>query len=791
MNELSSNDALYRSSVTTRLRSDEQYLVFTARVLTVDYERKVLTIQDDKNDLVYQEVLIFPSNASAGESTDLNMPEPGTRCIACRMNYLGGFQEIAILSWMTSSTIGAIDAVATRGPEGVQGWTQRRRGTYRKAFPGQRTSTTTAGYSAKVDQGWDQLSSDFSRDRHDSLRRERINITGRKIAYSDSGLSFEGPVNRPPGQKVKSNNISFPTTLPDGSKQYTLFLNPAAALENRYLNGTQDVLPLTEKVEKVQEFALDYPVPLEVLETDLIDQILGTTQNPFVRTNIFVQNTVLPDGTVKQVSFDDETFMVNQGWDNPQSSTATAVGPTTNEGKTPTRRGFIIEKAEGTLVGSNRFDPVTFGSPLIPVLTPYDYDGRFGADFDSSYLPIDMFDELPDHIKTRMAASALSVRFPHEYNTTRWDVTKEGMFLFEIGSSIPQENITAGLDGFGFAGTYEYPHGAGRSVEGHLVGSLKMVIGKNRDEEDSIDVQALGQSVIRLGADDVSLPNTRRSVLTQIRSQNDAPGARELQYWTQPALNGQGDPVNLEQKQKGENVSLRGATDGGVVMRFGARTPLALRRHLKNGYLDAPGTQYQSITDSSRVDSKSSGRPTYGAGDSNYQFHNLANAGKSTTGFMPYGWSGTPVKSMDRQGLSIDFHTVRDILIRAGRDGDHGQSLLMDLAGGMVAWLGKDSEGRSMTASLDGGVEMTIGSNNQGNGLQLDIVGNLNIAVKGNYHLNVTGDYVIEANSKREVIHTDSVLTAQKIINMGLARITNEAPDIVNNQGTYTSGANS
>src|SRR5208282_520023 len=152
------------------------------------------------------------------------------------------------------------------------------------------------------------------------------------------------------------------------------------------------------------------------------------------------------------------------------------------ESITPARRGFIIEKSEGTLVGSNLFDSLTYGFPLTPVLTPYTYDGRFGANFESGYLPVPAADTLANNfVYTRMATSVQSVRFPYEYNTTRWDTTKEGMLLFEVGSSIPKANNP-------FSNTYEYPHGAGRSVEGHLVGSLKLVVGKNLDEEDAIDL---------------------------------------------------------------------------------------------------------------------------------------------------------------------------------------------------------------------------------------------------------------------------------------------------------------
>ena len=187
-------------------------------------------------------------------------------------------------------------------------------------------------------------------------------------------------------------------------------------------------------------------------------------------------------------------------------------------------RAFIVEKSQGTLVGYNIFDQVTYGHVLKPVLFPYNYCGRFGADVESGYFPVV---DSADHEEARLAASCLAIRFPYDQNTTRLDVTKEGFISLEIGSTLPKENILKY-----WQGGYEHPHGAGRSLEAHLVGSAKIVIGKNRDEEDALDAQILGQSVIRLGADDASLPNSRRTVQTQIRSNGDIPATRTLQFWT-------------------------------------------------------------------------------------------------------------------------------------------------------------------------------------------------------------------------------------------------------------------
>jgi hypothetical protein len=794
---LKNNADLYKPGPSELSRDDLMYQVFAARVLTVDFERKVCTLQDVRTGINYTDINIFPATASAFESTEISMPEPGTTCIAAPVWWRGGYQQIAIIAYMAADMDRAQDAIAVRPIEGVEGYSNRRRGTYRKAFWGQKTVSNVYGYTEKIDGDWDRSGKDFTRDKLDSDRRQWTQIAGRRVEYSDAGVVFSGPINRP-----SATNIA-PRTLPDGTQEFVYYLQPGAQVQDRYINGKQDVIPFAENTQRVQEYSLDYPLPPEVLETPLFDFILGTTQNPWNRTT--VGGLAVTGSTVGTVQADSQTYVINQDADHPYTRGIPTVGPTTKEGPTPARRGFIVEKSEGTLVGYNLFDTFTYGQVLKPVLFPYTVPGRFGADVDSSYLPVI---DSTDHIEARLAASAMAIRFPQEYNTVRWDVTKEGFISFEIGSTLPKENIPL-LP----ANSYEHPHGAGRSMEGHLVGSLKLVIGKNRDEEDAIDLQALGQTVLRLGADDASLPNDRRSVMSQERGKMDTPNVRKNpdfpQYWSKARLQPNADagtygsPNSNQLKAGAENVSLRVATDGGIVARFGAKSSNALRRHLMNGYADPQGTQYQSSSNASRVDSKSPGRQFYAAGDSNYAFHDLTQAGAPAAtfngkpaGFPPYNasaWFGNPVPAgMDSYGRSIDIHTVADILVRAGTNPDNLQSLLADLAGGIVAWIGADKQGRSITASLDGGVQLVINKNGKtGKGLQLQIIGDVDLTVIGNWHQHVTGDIVMECAAFRQITKTDHVLTAQKIIESALTRITNEAPELIHNQGLYSSNENS
>jgi hypothetical protein len=757
----------YRPVISERRRDEENYQVFIAEVLTVDEDRKVCTLRDLRTGIAYQQVKLIPANHSSYDGTDVNMPETGSRCAAAHVNANAGFTDVAILAWMTSDTNRAQQGIAIRAidVQDLGGWNKRVRGSYRKAYSGQKTVTNSSGYSERQDDGWDRLAADFSRDRLDPDQRTWSSVTSREVRYNDATTTFEGPVVRPGATGLAAE------LMPDGTTRQTAYLAPGAAATDRYQLGKQDVIALVEKTEKIQEFALDFAVPVEVLGDALLHQALGTTADPWGRTTIV---------TTGAISHDDQSFLIDQAADHPTFSGTKPVGPTTSEGATPRRRGYILEKSQGTLVGSNVFDPSTYGQVLKPVLFPYTKAGRFAADVESSYLPVN---PSADHVETRVAASAYSVRFTHEGNTSRWDVSKEGMLTLELGSTLPGENIP-------LAGGYEHPHGAGRSLEAHLVGSMKMVIGKNRDEEEAIDLQALGQTVLRLGADDTALPNTGRTVMTQNRGQSDAVTNRSLQYWTKPKLVA-GDAVNLAAKVGAENVSLRGAFDGGTILRLGARNPQALRRHLMNGYADGPGVQAQAVTDPSRKDSRSANRPTYGSGDTTYAFHDLTQAGKSQLNMLPYAWSGSPVNNMDQHGLSLDVHAVRDVLFRVGKNEASGQSVLLDLAGGIAAALGKDLQGRSVTATLDGGIELSIGANAQGKGLRLEIRGDVDWVVKGNMNLLVTGDYTVEAASIQTLAKTDIISKAQVQTHIALSEITHEAPNLQNNQGLYSSTPNS
>lgn len=767
-------------------RLDEQYQIFVAKVVRVDHERKVVSIRDSRTGITHTDVVALPSNSSSASATDMDMPEIGTACIAVALEWQKGSGRHAIINYVTSDTLTGQDAVGQRAlndaPSEIAVWTERTRGVYRKAYPGQHTITKTEGYTAKFDLGWDMAGVDFSRDELDTFRRTRKTSTGRTVDRTDASLKYEGYVHRP---QADLGDIK-PHLLPDGSKEWILYLDyKEKDWKTRYFDAQQDMMPFVEHVEKIQEFGLDYPVPHEVYETDMWDQILGLTDpwtpSPDNPKDWWHRTQIQTKGMTKDMQYDDETFLIKQNWDHPTDTQKNpGVGPTLKEGKTPRRRGWMIEKAEGTVVGSNMFDKGTYGKVLKPVIFPLTKEGRFGTDTESGYTPIT---KLPDQVEAKMAASAWSMRFPYEYNTTRFDITKEGLVQFEVGSTIPKEKIV--WDNF----TYEHPHGAGRSVEGHFLGSVKLAIGKNRDEEESLDIQTVGGAVLRLGADDASLPDFRRKVMTQIRSKKDVVMDRQIQFWDDAHVKlTPGDCGDLANKTGAENVSLRAAMDGGMFLRVGARHPGSKRRHMFNGYKDGPGVEQYGTKDSGRKDARTKGRPCYTPpGDATYRFHNLATAGAPVKKVSPYEWSGSP-GDPDKLGLSADIHTVKDLFIRAGTNTGtkEGISASLDFAGALIAALGKDAFGRSIIGTLDGGIEMTVGELKQkGKSIRLEINGDVDIAIRGNLHLNVTGDITTETCRDLTLAKLSSITRSLKVQDFAQTLRTNEAPEHVNHQGGY------
>ena len=156
----------------------------------------------------------------------MDMPEEGTQCLAATLEWNKGASQHVIICYLLSATTTSQDAIAQRAISSSDGplgeWTDRTRGVYRKAYPGQHTIAKTDGYTAKFANGWDQAAMDLSRDQLDPFRRTRISSTGRQVTRTDTALKYEGFVHRP---HANSSDIT-PHVLPDGSKEWVLYLNP-------------------------------------------------------------------------------------------------------------------------------------------------------------------------------------------------------------------------------------------------------------------------------------------------------------------------------------------------------------------------------------------------------------------------------------------------------------------------------------------------------------------------------------------------------------------------------------
>ena len=100
-------------------------------------------------------------------------------------------------------------------------------------------------------------------------------ITSRHVKYSDAGLTFEGPVVRPDATNIRLPPCRMEVGNTPFSSSRTSNFPPGI------INSQQDVVPYSERVTRVQEFSLDYPLPPEAMQTSLIDFVLGTTADPW------------------------------------------------------------------------------------------------------------------------------------------------------------------------------------------------------------------------------------------------------------------------------------------------------------------------------------------------------------------------------------------------------------------------------------------------------------------------------------------------------------------------------
>jgi hypothetical protein len=85
-----------------------------------------------------------------------------------------------------------------------------------------------------------------------------------------------------------------------------------------------------------------------------------------------------------------------------------------------------------------------------------------------------------------------------------------------------------------------------------------------------------------------------------------------------------------------------------------------------------------------------------------------------------------------------------------------------------------------------GGIELTIGANSEGRGVQLEILGDVNMAVKGNYHVHATGSITFDSMKDIFLLSKGEAITkAINIRQRAVVQHVSEAPDIVHQQGGH------
>jgi len=159
----------YRPPLHAAQRSEEQFQVFVASILTMDWERGIASLMDTRNGAILREVNILPANSNSAESSDVAMPEEGALFLTVPIFYDNGYVQYALLTPVVTDIQRSQDVIGYNMGTKVPIVNRRVRGNYRKAYPGQRAVSMASGYTEKVDAGWDKSSQDMTRDRLDTV----------------------------------------------------------------------------------------------------------------------------------------------------------------------------------------------------------------------------------------------------------------------------------------------------------------------------------------------------------------------------------------------------------------------------------------------------------------------------------------------------------------------------------------------------------------------------------------------------------------------------------------------
>ena len=130
--------------------------VFPLRVTRVDYERRVLSVRNLSDNQIYDEVAQFPVTGSGPEDTDGTMPSKGWGGLGMFSSDQRGFVTVVVIAWTYADMASNVDAIAHRPGVKLEGYSTRKRGVYRKAYPGQRSRALVEGLTELVNSGFSE-----------------------------------------------------------------------------------------------------------------------------------------------------------------------------------------------------------------------------------------------------------------------------------------------------------------------------------------------------------------------------------------------------------------------------------------------------------------------------------------------------------------------------------------------------------------------------------------------------------------------------------------------------------
>ena len=699
------------------------------RVVSVDQETHRVKVALETGGSIETSCLM---SSDSGKSSDVgSLPSEGSFVICGRTIKVGGIEEWTILGTLKSGYNSGQRLIAQRSTPEFPEHNVLERQLSRKIDSSEFQISAEGGGEALFDEGWSLLAADTAEVKYDITTETQVSNLHNTFEQTFSGrtqkgaavriIPFDSALKVQSGAYIHPSGLSFQYVTPDG-------LDPA----ERYHTGSNPGLVLTEEVHVFHEL------------TDLTPDLTPLLHGEMPQHNRSLMDvSTLPGG---------DAVWNPQSSDRPPDSQEITI-PVLDEPNHPnkglqklyTQDAISIQSRrdlrythDSNLIGAFEGDTKRYLSPLVPKV--------FAKHSTELFHDLSPFTDTHPHSNFKLRVPLRAEYSPLVYNQTAYYQTKEGFQHWILGATLDQDNIPLPGD------PSQHDKGAGRSAEIFSLGGVEAVLGKTKDEEESLSLTTIGQLFLHLGSDSGKSPHEDR----QIKALNHVTGNMEdLDLYNFDPRLVPGGNSNYTSKLGAENLSVVLTTDGGLSARFGRRHEDVGRKFVQNGTSDGPGR-----TDGG-PGAHNAKRAVYtgtSEGDALYRFHDLSTItsinestcdGDSYDGYDP-----------DIHGRSWDLHLCGDWFMRIGKNADSGISWSMDTDGGLLWYLGKDQNGRSLVIDTDGGAQIHINSgDDSSDALNLRISGNVNEYIDGSVTRHITGDLceIIEGSRVVTIERDDSV----------------------------------